>query len=62
VDGVLKQENGTSLVISVADQGDRAINKSDVAERSTAVSAMPPMGALLAPSQIRDVVEFLAGQ
>jgi putative heme-binding domain-containing protein len=64
VDGVLREETDTELVFAVGETGEetRRIAKSDIAERSSAASAMPPMGALLEPAQVRDVVEFLAGQ
>jgi quinoprotein glucose dehydrogenase len=40
---------------------DRRIAKSEIASRTNPVSAMPPMGLLLKPSEIRDLVEFLSG-
>ena len=64
VDGILREETGTELVLGVGDTGQetRRIAKAEITERSSAASAMPPMGALLQPGEIRDVVEFLAGQ
>jgi putative heme-binding domain-containing protein len=61
VEGVLKDEDAATVVIAPTEQPDRRISKADIADRSSAASAMPPMGALLQPRQIRDVVEFLAG-
>jgi hypothetical protein len=49
-------------VVGSTGEPDRRISKTAIAERSSAVSAMPPMGALLEAGQIRDVVEFLAAQ
>jgi putative heme-binding domain-containing protein len=64
VDGVLREETDTALVLAVGESGQdtRRIARSEIAERSSAASAMPPMGAMLQPDQIRDLVEFLAGQ
>jgi hypothetical protein len=38
---------------------ERRIEKSEIAERTNPVSAMPPMGALLKPRELRDLVAFL---
>ncbi len=61
-EGVLREETDTLLVLELATGATMRVNKADVAARSNAVSAMPPMGVLLQPRDIRDVVEFLAGQ
>ena len=62
IEGVLKEESPAVLTLEVAAGGLERVNVSEIATRSNAVSAMPPMGALLTPREIRDVVEFLAGQ
>jgi quinoprotein glucose dehydrogenase len=36
------------------------IAKTDIADRTNPVSAMPPMGLILKPREIRDLVEFLS--
>ena len=59
---MLKEESPAVLTLEVAAGGLERVNVSEIATRSNAVSAMPPMGALLTPREIRDVVEFLAGQ
>jgi quinoprotein glucose dehydrogenase len=60
VDGMLRGETDTHVIISTGTPPvERQIPKADIAERSNPVSAMPPMGALMKPAEIRDVVEFL---
>jgi putative heme-binding domain-containing protein len=60
VDGTLREETGTDLVILTGTPpAERRIAKADVTDRTNPVSAMPPMGALLKPRELRDVVEFL---
>ena len=39
---------------------ERRIAKADIAERTNPVSAMPPLGLILKPREVRDLVEFLA--
>jgi putative heme-binding domain-containing protein len=62
VEGTLRAETATTLSIEDPTSGLREIAKSDVASGSNAVSAMPPMGLLLKPREIRDVVEAMAQQ
>jgi len=38
---------------------DRRIAKTEIAQRTNPVSAMPPFGLILKPRDIRDLVEFL---
>ena len=40
---------------------ERKIAKADIASRTDPVSAMPPLGLILKPREVRDLVEFLAG-
>jgi quinoprotein glucose dehydrogenase len=62
VEGTLRDETDTHVVIAVGTPGvDRRIAKSEIASRTNPVSAMPPMGLLLKPREIRDLVEFLSG-
>ncbi|MFM2241276.1 MAG: hypothetical protein RLZ97_131, partial [Verrucomicrobiota bacterium] len=56
--GALIRENDEEIEIDAA--GKREVLKlADVAQRSEAVSAMPPMVGLLSPAELRDVVEWL---
>lgn len=61
-EGVLREENETTMSIEDPTRGMQRINKADVATSSNAVSAMPPMGLLLQPREIRDVIEAMAQQ
>lgn len=61
VDGTLREETDTHVVLMVGTPPvERRIPKSDIADRTNPVSAMPPMGLILKPGEIRDLVEFLS--
>ncbi|MCA1561198.1 MAG: c-type cytochrome [Acidobacteria bacterium] len=58
VDGTLRDETDTHLAVMTGTL--QRIAKTDVADRTNPISAMPPMGLLLKPREIRDLVEFLS--
>jgi quinoprotein glucose dehydrogenase len=61
VDGTLRAETETDVaVLTGAPPVERRIPKADIAERTDPVSAMPPLGLILKPREVRDLVEFLA--
>ena len=61
VDGTLREETPTHLVMLAGNPpSEQRIAKADVAERTNPVSAMPPMGLILKPREVRDLVEFLS--
>ena len=61
VDGTLKSETDTEVVlIAGTPAAERKVAKADIASRTDPVSAMPPLGLILKPREVRDVVEFLA--
>ena len=62
VDGTLKDETDTEIVVVTGTPATpRRLKKSDIAERTDPVSAMPPLGLLLKPREVRDLIEFLSG-
>ncbi len=61
IDGTLKDETGTHLVVVAGTPpAEQRIAKADIAERTNPISAMPPMGLMLKPRELRDLVEFLS--
>ena len=61
IDGTLRDETGTHLaILTGTPPAEQRIAKADVTDRTNPVSAMPPMGAMLKPRELRDLVEFLA--
>jgi putative membrane-bound dehydrogenase-like protein len=62
VDGTLKEETDAEVVVLVGSPAEtRRLRKADIAERTDPVSAMPPLGLVLKPREVRDLVEFLSG-
>jgi quinoprotein glucose dehydrogenase len=62
VDGTLKDETDSEVVVLTGTPvAARRIAKSAIAERTDPVSAMPPLGLILKPREVRDLVEFLSG-
>jgi putative heme-binding domain-containing protein len=61
VDGTLRSETDTEILLVAGDPpAERRLVKADVTQRTNPVSAMPPMGAILKPREIRDLVAGLA--
>jgi hypothetical protein len=60
VTGLLKEEADESIVIQTPAGGERRIPQAEIADRTNAPSAMPPMGSLLTKRELRDVVAFMA--
>lgn len=61
VDGTLREETPTHLVMSTGTPpADQRIAKSEIAERTNPVSAMPPVGLIVKPREVRDLVAYLA--
>jgi quinoprotein glucose dehydrogenase len=59
VGGILARETGKEVVIDIAGT-ERTIPRDQIESMSDAFSAMPPMGALLNPEELRDLVAWLS--
>jgi quinoprotein glucose dehydrogenase len=61
IDGTLRQESDAEvLLMAGTPPAERRIAKTEIASRTNPVSAMPPMGALLKPREIRDLIAALS--
>jgi quinoprotein glucose dehydrogenase len=61
IEATLKEETPTHIVlVTGTPPAEQRIAKADIAERTNPVSAMPPMGLILKPRELRDLVEFLS--
>ena len=58
VTGLLTDETDGEIKIKEGDES-RTIPKSEVTSRTPSISGMPPMGALLKPEELRDVIAYL---
>jgi quinoprotein glucose dehydrogenase len=61
VSGALKEENNKTLTLILPDKTEETINIEGIESRTDPVSIMPPMGAILTPRELRDLVEYLSG-
>ena len=59
VEGVLHEETETMVTVEDGANVRHRLEKSAIASRTNLPSAMPPMGSLLTPVEIRDVIEYL---
>jgi putative heme-binding domain-containing protein len=57
--GLIKSEDAKSVTLLTPTGKILAIAKSDIEERTSPVSAMPEMGRVLSPREIRDLIEYL---
>ena len=61
IDGTLREETADDVVVLTGTPAaPRRIKKTDIAERTDPVSAMPPLGLVLTPRDVRDLIEFLS--
>ena len=60
VSGTLKEENDKSLTLILPDKTEVIIIIAGIESRTKPVSIMPPMGEILTPRQLRDLVAWLA--
>ena len=61
VDGTLRDETDTLVVLMAGTPpAEQRIAKTDIAERTNPVSAMPPVGLIVKPREVRDLVAYLS--
>ncbi len=60
VAGALKEETADTLTILLPDKTETTLKVSEIQSRTEPISTMPPMGDILTPRELRDLVEFLA--
>jgi quinoprotein glucose dehydrogenase len=58
--GTLKAEDPQRVTLLTTDGMETSIRLTEIATRSPAVSAMPPMGMLLPPNDLRDLLAYLS--
>jgi putative heme-binding domain-containing protein len=60
VTGTLATETSAAVTVRLFDGTRKTIKREDIAKQTDPVSIMPPMGAILQPREIRDVVAYLS--
>ena len=61
VDGTLRDETDTHVVLMTGTPpAEQRIAKTDIAQRTNPVSAMPPVGLIVKPREVRDLVAYLS--
>ena len=60
--GALKEETPETLVLVMPDKSETSVKIEDIESRTEPMTTMPPMGAILNPRELRDLVEFLSEQ
>ncbi|MFT5105342.1 MAG: quinoprotein glucose dehydrogenase, partial [Pseudoalteromonas tetraodonis] len=58
--GVLSKQTDQAWTITLPDGKEKSLSPNDI-ESHTLTSVMPPMGALMKPHEIRDIIAYLAG-
>lgn len=59
VRGVLSDETDSHVIVTSG--GEKStVDKTDISERINSPSGMPPMGTILTPGELRDLVEFMS--
>ena len=60
VAGIVKAENAKQITIETPEGRTETVPLADIDERTPPKSTMPPMGRVLSPREMRDLIEFLA--
>ncbi|QJE98486.1 PVC-type heme-binding CxxCH protein [Luteolibacter luteus] len=61
VAGAFVEVKDGKLLLALPDGKKLEVPLADIASKTTPISAMPPMGEILKPAELRDLLEFLAG-
>ncbi len=59
--GTLAKETAEAVTVRLFDGKQQVIPRAEIATQSLPISIMPPMGVILQPREIRDVVAYLSG-
>lgn len=59
--GALKEENAGTLTLILPDKTEATVKLSEIESRTAPMSVMPPMGDILSPRELRDLVAYLSG-
>lgn len=57
--GALKAETESSITLILPDKTETTVKLSDISSRTQPISTMPPMGDILSPAELRDLIEYL---
>jgi quinoprotein glucose dehydrogenase len=60
VAGSLVEEKDGKLILAQADGSKLEVPLADIASKTAPISTMPPMDAILKPTELRDLIEFLS--
>jgi quinoprotein glucose dehydrogenase len=60
--GAPKSDTPDALTLLLPDGKETLIKKADIASQTPAISVMPPMGDILKPTELRDLLEYLASK
>ncbi len=60
VTGTLASENAKTVTVRLFDGARKTIPRAEIVNQTAPISIMPPMGAILQPREIRDVVAYLS--
>ncbi len=60
--GAPKSDTPDALTLLLPDGKETVVKKADIASQTKAISVMPPMGDILKPAELRDLIEYLASK
>jgi len=60
VSGALKKDNADTLTLVLPDKSEATVKLSEIESSTEPLSIMPPMGEILSPRELRDLVSYLS--